>query len=106
LATDGGGIRQAALRPITGAEKVVRFVTGGIRKAGVTLAADRAVIDGNPALLLSVDGQIDGVLGMRVEHARATGIYHICNPEKLSRATSETALTRRYPTSSRMSEPP
>jgi RNA polymerase sigma-70 factor (TIGR02957 family) len=95
LVTDGGGIRQAALRPISGAEKVVRFVTGGIRKRGVSLAADRTVINGNPALLLSVDGQIDGVLGMRVEHARVTGIYYICNPEKLSRVTSQTALVRR-----------
>ena len=95
LVTDGGGIRQAALRPIAGAEKVVRFVTGGLRKAGVSLAAGRTVINGSPALLLSVDGQLDGVLAMRVEHARVTGIYYIGNPEKLSRVTSETALARR-----------
>jgi RNA polymerase sigma-70 factor (TIGR02957 family) len=94
LITDGGGIRQAALRPIAGAEKLVRFVTGGIRKTGVSLAADPTVINGNPALLLSVDGQIVGVLAMRVEQARVTGIYYICNPEKLSRVTSETALAR------------
>jgi RNA polymerase sigma-70 factor (TIGR02957 family) len=94
LITDGGGIRQAALRPIAGAEKLVRFVTGGIRKTGVALAADPTVINGNPALLLSVDGQIEGVLAMRVEQARVTGIYYICNPEKLSRVTSETALAR------------
>jgi RNA polymerase sigma-70 factor (TIGR02957 family) len=94
LITDGGGIRQAALRPIAGAEKLVRFVTGGIRKTGVSLAADPTVINGNPALLLSVDGQIEGVLAMRVEQARVTGIYYICNPEKLSRVTSETALAR------------
>jgi RNA polymerase sigma-70 factor (ECF subfamily) len=93
LITDGGGIRQAALRPIAGAEKLVRFVTGGIRKTGVS-PADPTVINGNPALLLSVDGQIEGVLAMRVEQARVTGIYYICNPEKLSRVTSETALAR------------
>ena len=94
LITDGGGIRQAALRPIAGAEKLVRFVTGGIRKTGVSLAADPTVINGNPALILSVDGQIEGVLAMRVEQARVTAIYYICNPEKLSRVTSETALAR------------
>jgi hypothetical protein len=94
LITDGGGIRQAALRPIAGAEKLVRFVTGGIRKTGVSLAAAPTVINGNPALLLSVDGQIEGVLAMRVEQARVTAIYYICNPEKLSRVTSETALAR------------
>ena len=95
LVTDGGGNRQAALRPIAGAEKVIRFVTGALRKAGVSLAADRTLINGNPALLLSVDGQLDGVLAMRVEHAQVTGLYYICNPEKFSRMTSETALARR-----------
>ncbi len=94
LITDGGGIRQAALRPIAGAEKLVRFVTAGIRKTGVSLAADPTLINGNPALLLSVDGLIEGVLAMRVEQARVTAIYYICNPEKLSRVTSETALAR------------
>ena len=33
LVSDGGGVKQAALRPIIGAEKVVRFIVGGIGKA-------------------------------------------------------------------------
>ena len=30
LMSDGGGIKQAALRPITGADRVVRYMLGGI----------------------------------------------------------------------------
>jgi hypothetical protein len=95
MVADGGGVKQAALRPVIGAEKVVRMVVGGIGKAGVTLTADPTVINGNPALLLRVDGELDGVLAMRVEGSRITGIYYVRNPEKLSRVTSETLLTRR-----------
>ena len=29
LVSDGGGVKQAALRPVTGAERVVRFILGG-----------------------------------------------------------------------------
>lgn len=94
LLADGGGLKQAALRPVVGAEKVLRMVTGGIGRANVALTADRTVINGNPALFLRVDGEIDGVLAMRVEDARVTGIYYVRNPEKLSRVTSQTLLTR------------
>src|SRR3954465_12194456 len=37
LMSDGGGVKQAALRPVTGAGKVGRFIVGGIGKAEVEL---------------------------------------------------------------------
>src|SRR4030095_1474848 len=37
LVSDGGGLKQAALRPIIGAEKVVRFIVGGSGKTEGTL---------------------------------------------------------------------
>ena len=95
MVADGGGVKQAALRPVIGAEKVVRMVVAGIGKAGVTLTADRTVINGNPAFLLRLDGELDGVLALRVDRSRITGLYYVRNPEKLSRVTSETLLTRR-----------
>jgi RNA polymerase sigma-70 factor (TIGR02957 family) len=95
MVADGGGVKQAALRPVIGAERVMRMVIGGTSKAGVTLTADPAVINGGPALLLSVDGELDGVVAMRVEGSRITGLYYVRNPEKLSHVTSETLLTRR-----------
>ena len=53
------------------------------------------VVNGNPALLVRLDGEIDGVIAIRVEDARITGLYYVRNPEKLSRVESETALARR-----------
>jgi RNA polymerase sigma-70 factor (TIGR02957 family) len=95
LVSDGGGVKQAAPRPITGAENAARFIVGGLAKAQVTLTSDPTMVNGNPALVLRVDGEIDGVIAIRVEDARITGLYYVRNPEKLTRVESETPLTLR-----------
>jgi RNA polymerase sigma-70 factor (ECF subfamily) len=95
LVSDGGGVKQAALRPITGAAKVARYILGGTGRSEVTLTFDPTLVNGNPALALRVDGEIDGVMAIRVEDARITGLYYVRNPEKLTRIESETPLTLR-----------
>lgn len=95
LVGDGGGVKRAVLRPIVGAEKVVRYFLGGFGKPEGTLTADPAMVNGNPALVVRLDDEIDGVLAIRVEDARITGLYYVRNPEKLTRVQSETALTLR-----------
>ncbi|MFD0786345.1 RNA polymerase subunit sigma-24, partial [Micromonospora azadirachtae] len=91
--SDGGGVKQAALRPIVGPEKAIRFFIGSARKVGGTLTTEPTVINGSPALLFRVDGEIDGVAALRIEDALVTGVYYVRNPEKLSRLESETPLT-------------
>ncbi|MET7333608.1 RNA polymerase sigma-70 factor [Nonomuraea sp. NPDC005650] len=95
LVSDGGGVKQAAPRPIISAGKVARFIVGGIGKAGVVLTGDPTVVNGSPALVLRVDGEIDGVVAIQVEDARITGLYYVRNPQKLTRIGSETSLTLR-----------
>ncbi|MFF3580879.1 RNA polymerase sigma-70 factor [Streptomyces mirabilis] len=95
LVSDGGGVKQAALRPISGAEKVVRFIVGGTGKAEGSLTSAPTVVNGNPALVLRLDGEVDGIMAIRVEGARITGLYYVRNPEKLTRVASETPLTLR-----------
>ncbi len=95
LLADGGGLKRAARRPVVGAETVTRYVSRVLIRRGVPLTADKTVVNGSPALLLSVDGMIDGVLGMRVEEGRISGIYYVRNPEKLTRITTATPLIRR-----------
>jgi RNA polymerase sigma-70 factor (ECF subfamily) len=95
LVADGGGVKQAALQPVIGAEKVVRMIVGGLGKTEGTLTGDPTVVNGNPALVLRLDGEIDGVIAIRVEDARITGLYYVRNPEKLTRVESETPLTLR-----------
>ncbi|WP_093797132.1 RNA polymerase sigma-70 factor [Streptomyces sp. Wb2n-11] len=95
LVSDGGGVKGAALRPIIGAEKLVRFYLGGSSKLEATITCSPAVVNGNPALVLSLDAEIDGVMGLRVEDGRITGVYYVRNPEKLTRVETETPLTLR-----------
>ncbi|MFE3456878.1 RNA polymerase sigma-70 factor [Nocardiopsis aegyptia] len=92
---DGGGIRKAALRPVTGADAVGRFILGGIGRSGVALTVGPTVVNGHPALAVRVDGEMDGVIAVRVEDDRITGLYYVRNPEKLTRVGHETPLSRR-----------
>lgn len=95
LVGDGGGVRQAILRPVIGADKVARLIIGGLSKVKGTLTGEPTVVNGNPALLVRLDGEIDGIMAIRVENGRITGLYYVRNPEKLTRVESETALTLR-----------
>jgi RNA polymerase sigma-70 factor (TIGR02957 family) len=95
LLSDGGGVKQAALRPISGADKAARFIVGGLGKAQVTLTTEPTVVNGNPALVVRVDGEIDGVIAIRVEDGRISGLYYVRNPQKLTRIASEASLTLR-----------
>ncbi|MFE9885141.1 RNA polymerase sigma-70 factor [Streptomyces scopuliridis] len=93
LVSDGGGIKQAAVRPITGADKVARFMVGGLAKNELPITVGITVVNGSPALVVHLDGELDGVMAIRVEDARITGLYYVRNPEKLSRVESVTPLT-------------
>ncbi|MEU5877389.1 RNA polymerase sigma-70 factor [Spirillospora sp. NPDC047279] len=95
LMGDGGGVKQAAPRPVTGAGKVARFMLGGLGKVDGALTASATVVNGNPALVVHLDGELDGIMAFRVENARITGLYYVRNPEKLTRVESETPLTLR-----------
>ncbi|MFC6079960.1 sigma-70 family RNA polymerase sigma factor family protein [Sphaerisporangium aureirubrum] len=93
--SDGGGLRQAALRPVAGAAKVLGYMAGSLVKAGGTFTGEPTTVNGNPGLILRLDGVVDGVLALRVENTRVTGLYYVRNPEKLTRVESTTSLTSR-----------
>jgi RNA polymerase sigma-70 factor (ECF subfamily) len=95
LVADGGGVKQAALRPVIGAEKVTRLFFGGLGKTDGALTSAPTLINGSPALVVRLDGGMDGIMAIRVEDAQITGIYYVRNPEKLSRVEAETSLTLR-----------
>ncbi|MET9106283.1 RNA polymerase sigma-70 factor [Streptomyces zhihengii] len=92
---DGGGVKHAALRPVVGADKVARLLTGGLGRNTVPLALVPTMVNGGPALAIHLDGVLDGILAAHVEAGRITGLYAVRNPEKLSRIASETPLTLR-----------
>ncbi len=91
--SDGGGVRHALLRPVVGADKVARLLAGGWWR-GARRSVEPVQINGGPGLLVRVDGEVDGVVAVRVENGYVTGAYHVRNPEKLSRVGRETAVVR------------
>ncbi|HEX3590983.1 MAG TPA: RNA polymerase sigma-70 factor [Pseudonocardiaceae bacterium] len=91
---DGGGVKQAVLRPVVGSDKVARVLATGLGRIAGTASIQPAQVNGYPALVLRFDGQIDTVLAVRIDDGLITGLYAVRNPEKLSHMERETALHR------------
>ena len=87
---DGGGVVQAALAPVVGAGPVAH-VLGRIAAAA---SLQPAQVNGYPALILRLNGEIDTVMAVRIDDGLITGLYAVRNPEKLSRVERETAVSR------------
>ena len=83
LWSDGGGKATAALNPIHGADRVGRFLIGIAKKAPATLSALPATVNGEPGLVVKVDGRTQSVLTLHVGQSGIEGIYIVRNPEKL-----------------------
>ncbi|MBY8881049.1 RNA polymerase sigma-70 factor [Actinacidiphila acidipaludis] len=92
--SDGGGVRHALLRPVVGAGKVARLLASVWYRAGVERSVEPVEVNGAPGLLVRVNGEIDGVLAIRFDGGRVTGLYGVRNPEKLLRLHRETAVSR------------
>ncbi|MFF3557879.1 RNA polymerase sigma-70 factor [Streptomyces tsukubensis] len=90
LLTDGGGVVRAALAPVVGADRVAQVLG---RIAGV-MSLRPAQINGDPALIARLGGEIDTVVAVRIDDGLVTGLYAVRNPEKLSHLERETTLRR------------
>jgi RNA polymerase sigma-70 factor (TIGR02957 family) len=94
LLGDGGGIRQAVPRPVVGADKVARLLAVGLPRLAGTASVEPVQINGSPALIVRIDGEIDDVVAIRIDDGLITGLYVVRNPEKLSRIEQETTVSR------------
>ena len=84
LVTDGGGIKQAALRPIHGVDRVLRWLAGVLGKPeseGFTF--ETRLVNGELAIVAIYEEAVDGVIFVTVEDDRITALHGIRNPEKL-----------------------
>ena len=89
--SDGGGIRPAALRVVTGLEKCLRLIAGIARKRPAPpqlLHAGR--INGLPGYVTLEHDGLPQTTALEVEDGRITAIYVMRNPEKLE------AIRRRF----------
>ncbi len=91
--SDGGGVVQAVLSPVVGADRVANVLAAGMA-AIATASLQPAHVNGYPALILRRGGEIDTVIALRIGDGLITGLYAVRNPDKLSHMQQETALRR------------
>jgi RNA polymerase sigma-70 factor (TIGR02957 family) len=90
---DGGGLVPAVQSPVMGAARVARLLSIGLSRIAAS-SLQAAQVNGYPALVLRLNGQIDTVIAVRLDDGLITGLYAVRNPEKLSHMDQETTLRR------------
>ncbi|WP_082513474.1 MULTISPECIES: RNA polymerase sigma factor SigJ [unclassified Leifsonia] len=91
--TDGGGhVRHTARRPITGREKVVRFLAGLARWFWNDLDLVRADINGRPSVVLVHGADLVAVLSITVQSREIAQLLWMMNPGKLEVVASMRSL--------------
>jgi len=83
LTSDGGGKRKAALRPITGADKVARFLLAVLEIEGVE--PELELVNGQVGVVVRQDdGQAVYVGLLQIEGGAITHVLAVLNPDKLA----------------------
>ena len=81
--SDGGGKVRAVLRVLEGAERVARFYSALSRYASGRVGYRHAEVNGEPGLLLFLDGRLAGAISVVTDGQRILDIYTVRNPDKL-----------------------
>lgn len=85
LVSDGGGVVSSARRPVTGADRVARFLQGIVAKAQ-RLGEIRPVnVNGAPGFAVYSDGELVAVTSLTVARGRVVRVDLVRTPAKLPR---------------------
>ena len=89
LYSDGGGKAAAALNPIYGADKVLRFTIGVIKKFGPVdgFRIEETEINGAPGFLLRTADGLHSALTVELDGGLIRAVYLLRNPDKLRRVS-------------------
>jgi RNA polymerase sigma-70 factor, ECF subfamily len=86
LWADGGGrVRGAARNAVRGADDVARLYLGLVKKMPPGAAPEIAEVNGWPALVLRLNGEVFDVMAFETDGERIHSIRSVLNPEKLTR---------------------
>lgn len=81
--SDGGGRVRAALRPIVGADRVIRYLSG-IRRREADVVTSVVNVNGQAGLRMQRDGVTIAVAALEVREGLITQLWVIRNSEKLT----------------------
>lgn len=90
--SDGGGRALAALNPLFGAEKIMRFWLGIMRKAEKPAVFRPVTLNGLPGCLLTQGDTLHSAVSLGIEDGRIAAIYVQRNPDKLAEIMHRTGL--------------
>ena len=91
VTTDGGGVVQAARKPIVGADKAVSFLARAAQLPGFSVRV--AWFNGMPGVRFEIGGETTAV-SLLVENGLISRVYAIRNPDKLGGLEKEAELRR------------
>lgn len=88
LFNDGGGKRAAALKPLFGLEKVLKFLTGVLslpESQGDQFEYRPAYVNGSPAALIfrRLTGELDSMQYVELDDTAISRMFYVRNPDKL-----------------------
>ncbi|MFJ2744588.1 RNA polymerase sigma-70 factor [Streptomyces sp. NPDC087440] len=89
LVGDGGGKARLSLRVVESADKVARFLLGVAKKVVPGTEFRFVELNGGPAMVTAVDGEVDSVFQLDVADGLIRTVYIMRNPDKLSALAPE-----------------
>lgn len=93
VVADGGGLVAAARHPITGATKVVAFLSKFATLA-TTAVVDTVWLNGALGGRIVLDGKLNTVISFVIDDGRISRMYAVRNPHKLGRLNEEAVIAR------------
>ncbi len=85
--SDGGGKVHAALKPILGRARVVRFLMGILEKEPPTTPPELVWINGEPGFVFRDDASTHSAVTISIEGDTITDLWIVNNPDKLAHLT-------------------
>ena len=92
LVSDAGGVGKAPVRPITGEDKVGRFLIGVTTKVVPGTTVGLEVFNGRLGLVARLDGQAITAIAFDIGAGQVSTLHLMANPEKLAALDAPTAL--------------
>ena len=87
--TDSGGKVRAAINPVSGADRVARFIAGIAAKGGAGVTYEFTEINRQPGMLALRDGELFSTVTFDIADGRIHAIYITSNPDKLQTVREE-----------------
>ena len=82
--SDGGGKAKAALNPIVGRERVLRYLQALLGRAPADMRMQFAEVNGGPAVLVFIDGVLKQVWTYAIGDGQIHALHTVLNPDKLA----------------------